>query len=130
MNSKQGSKQLWPLTGYFTQGHGKVSEQLGPCYTYQSHMILQTPGVFRSAACRQPVSSSIHSGRCRRWSHTRAHSHCYTDGNGQREAALVTQAGWLSIHLATPLPPSSIETLGKQTEGHADPQREGGFLKA
>lgn len=138
MNSEQGFKWLLPSTGYFIQRHGKDHRQPGLHYTYQSHTILRTPGVFRSAACRQPVSSSIRSGRCRRWSHTRARSHCYTDRNGQKAAALVTQVGWHSMHLGAPPSPSTIKTLGKQQRGRHWPsssplqlpgEREGGFLK-
>lgn len=126
--------------GYFIQGHGKVCRQPGVRYTYQLHMILRTPEVFRSVACRQPVSSSIRSGRCRRWSRTRARSHCYTDGNGQRAAALVTQAGWHSTHLGVP-PPSLpvLKPRENNREGDAAPPphissyqgrgREGAFLK-
>lgn len=126
--------------GYFIQGHGKVCRQPGVRYTYQLHMILRTPEVFRSVACRQPVSSSIRSGRCRRWSRTRARSHCYTDGNGQKAAALVTQVGWHSTHLGVsppPPPPSSIKTPGKQQGGRRCPssshfqlpgEREGGGI--
>lgn len=139
-NSKQGFKWLLASAGYFIQGHGKVCRQPGVRYTYQLHMILRTPEVFRSVACRQPVSSSIRSGRCRRWSRTRARSHCYTDGNGQRAAALVTQAGWHSTHLGVP-PPSLpvLKPRENNREGDAAPPphissyqgrgREGAFLK-
>lgn len=121
MTSKQGFKWLLPSTGYFIQGHGKFRRQPGVRYTYQSHTILRTPGVFHSAACRQPVSSSIRSGRCRRWSRTRARSHCYTDGNGQRGAVLVTQAGWHGIHLGTPWPLPVLKPWGNNREGGTDP---------
>lgn len=120
-NSKRGFKWLLPSTGYFIQWHSKVCRQSGVRYTYQLHMILRTRGVFRSAACRQPASSSIRSGRCPRWSHTRARSHCYTDGNRQRAAALVTQAGWHSIHFCARPLPSSNKTPGKQQRGRRWP---------
>lgn len=140
-NSKQGFKWLLASAGYFIQGHGKVCRQPGVRYTYQLHMILRTPEVFRSVACRQPVSSSIRSGRCRRWSRTRARSHCYTDGNGQKAAALVTQVGWHSTHLGVSPPPPLpvLKPRENNREGDAAPPphissyrgrgREGAFLK-
>lgn len=119
MNSKQEFKWFLPSVGHFPRGCGRAGRQPGVSYTYQWHRIPRTPAGSHSAACRQPVSSSTRSGRCHHWSHTRARSHCYTDGKAQRAAALVTQAGDTAPHTYILLPASS-KTWGNNRQGDTD----------